>query len=43
VKIGELKPGTGSVNLEAKVASVDEAREVMTKIGRRTRVANATI
>jgi len=43
VKISELKPGTGSVNIEAKVVSVDEAREVMTKIGRRTRVANATI
>ena len=43
MKISELKPGTGSVNIEAKVVSVDEAREVMTKIGRRTRVANATI
>jgi len=43
VKISELKPGTGNANVEVEVVSVDEAREVMTKLGRRTRVANATI
>jgi len=43
VKISELKPGTGNANVEADVVSVDEPRDVMTKLGRRTRVANATI
>ena len=43
MKISELKPGTGNANVEVEVVSVDEAREVMTKLGRRTRVANATI
>lgn len=43
MKISDLKPGTGNASVEAEVVSVDEAREVMTKLGRRTRVANATI
>ena len=43
MKIADLKPGTGNVNVEAEVVSVEEPREVMTKFGKRTRVANATI
>jgi replication factor A1 len=43
MKISDLKPGTGNADVEADVVSVDEPREVLTKIGRRTRVANATI
>ncbi len=43
MKISELKAGTGNVNLEAEVTAVEEPREVVTKFGKRTRVANATI
>lgn len=42
MKISELKPGTGNVNLEVEVASVDAPREI-NKYGRKLRVANATI
>lgn len=42
MKISELSPGTGSVNLEAEVVSVEEPREI-NKYGRKLRVANATI
>lgn len=42
MKINELKPGTGSVNIEAEVESVDEVREIP-KYGRTLRVANAKI
>jgi replication factor A1 len=43
LKINELKLGMGNVNLTAKVLSISEPREVMTKLGYRTRVATATI
>ncbi len=43
MKIGELKAGTGNVNIEGEVITVDEPREVVTKFGKRTRVANATL
>ncbi|MEW6722453.1 MAG: OB-fold nucleic acid binding domain-containing protein [Candidatus Micrarchaeota archaeon] len=42
MKISELKPGTGSVNIEAEVASMEPEREI-NKYGRKLRVANATI
>lgn len=42
MKISELTPGTGSVNLEAEVVGVDAPREI-NKMGRNLRVANATI
>lgn len=42
MKISELRPGTGSVNLEAEVVSIDSEREI-NKYGRKLRVANATI
>lgn len=42
MEISELRPGTGSVNIEAEVVSVDAAREI-NKYGRKLRVANATI
>ncbi|MFN7991218.1 MAG: OB-fold nucleic acid binding domain-containing protein [Candidatus Micrarchaeia archaeon] len=42
MKISELRPGTGSVNIEAEVASIDSEREI-NKYGRKLRVANATI
>ena len=42
MKISELRPGTGSVMLEAEVVSMDSEREV-NKYGRKLRVANATI
>jgi len=42
MNISELKPGTGSVNLEAEVVSVEAPREI-NKYGRKLRVANATI
>ncbi|MFH1393528.1 MAG: OB-fold nucleic acid binding domain-containing protein [Candidatus Micrarchaeota archaeon] len=42
MKISELSPGTGSVNLDAEVVSIEEPREI-NKYGRKLRVANATI
>ena len=42
MNISELKPGTGSVNIEADVVSVEAPREI-NKYGRKLRVANATI
>jgi len=42
MNISELSPGTGSVNLEAEVVSVEPPREI-NKYGRALRVANVTI
>ena len=42
MKISELSPGTGNVNLEAEVVKVEEPREI-NKYGRKLRVANVTI
>jgi ssDNA-binding replication factor A large subunit len=42
MKISELKPGTGSVNIEAEVVSVEATREI-NKMGRKLTVANAMI
>jgi len=42
MKISELKPGTGSVMLEAEVVSVEPVREI-NKYGRKLRVANVNI
>ena len=43
VNISEVKPGTGNVNLEVEVVSIEEPREVITRFGKKTSVANATI
>jgi replication factor A1 len=43
MKIADLKEGTGKVNLEAKVVEKEETREVNTKMGGRTKVANAVL
>jgi len=42
MNISELRPGTGSVNIEAEVVSIEAPREI-NKYGRKLRVANATI
>jgi replication factor A1 len=42
MKIAELKPGTGNVNIEAEVVNVEATREI-NKYGRRLRVANVVI
>jgi replication factor A1 len=42
MKISELKPGTGSVNIEAEIVSIETPREI-NKMGRTLRVANAQI
>jgi replication factor A1 len=42
MKISELSPGTGSVELDAEVVSIDSNREI-NKYGRTLKVANATI
>jgi len=42
VKISELTPGTGNVELEAEVVGIEEPREI-NKGGRTLRVANATL
>ncbi|MFH1285706.1 MAG: OB-fold nucleic acid binding domain-containing protein [Candidatus Micrarchaeota archaeon] len=43
MKISELTAGTGDVSIEAEVISIDEPRDVVTKFGKNTRVANAKI
>ncbi|MGB9703125.1 MAG: OB-fold nucleic acid binding domain-containing protein [Candidatus Micrarchaeia archaeon] len=43
MKISELKAGASDVEIVAKVKEKEEAREVITKYGKRIRVANATI
>jgi replication factor A1 len=42
MKISELTPGTGNVNLEAEVVSISPAREI-NKYGRVLRVADAVL
>ncbi len=42
MKISELTPGTGNVDLEAEVVGIEAPREI-NKMGRNLRVANATI
>ncbi len=42
MKISELAPGTGNVNLEAEVVGVETPREI-NKNGRVLRVTNATL
>ncbi|MCX6777854.1 MAG: OB-fold nucleic acid binding domain-containing protein [Candidatus Micrarchaeota archaeon] len=43
MKISDLKPGTGNANIEGEITAVDEPRDVVTKFGKKTRVANAKI
>jgi ssDNA-binding replication factor A large subunit len=42
VKIAELSPGTGNVELEAEVVDIEAPREI-NKMGRTLRVANVTV
>lgn len=42
-KISELKPGVGNVTVEGEVTAIEEPREVVTRFGKRTRVASATL
>lgn len=42
MKISDLTPGTGNVNLDAEVVGVEEPREI-SKNGRTLRVANVTL
>ncbi len=42
MKISELSPGTGSVELDAEIVAIGEVREI-NKMGRSLRVANATL
>ncbi|OIO21172.1 DNA-binding protein [Candidatus Micrarchaeota archaeon CG1_02_47_40] len=43
MKISELKAGTGNVNVEGEIAKLEEARDVVSKFGKKLRVANATL
>ncbi|MCX8195102.1 MAG: OB-fold nucleic acid binding domain-containing protein [Candidatus Micrarchaeota archaeon] len=43
VKISELKAGIGNVNVTGEIVSKEEPREVITKFGKKLRVANATL
>lgn len=42
MNISELKPGTGNINVEAEITSIESPREI-NKMGRKLRVANANI
>lgn len=41
--ISELKAGTGNVNVEGEIVELSEAREVVTRFGKRTSVADAKL
>ncbi len=43
MKISELKAGTGNVNVSGEISTKEEARDVITKFGKKLRVANATL
>lgn len=43
MKISELKAGTGNVAVEGEISTKEEARDVITKFGKKMRVANATL
>ncbi len=43
MKISELKAGTGNVSVEGEINTKEEARDVITKFGKKMRVANATL
>jgi replication factor A1 len=43
MKISELKPGMRRVDVEAKVLSLSEARDVTTRAGEQSRVATADV
>jgi replication factor A1 len=43
MNISELKANTANASIEAEIVSMEPAREVMGKYGRRLRVANATL
>jgi len=43
MKISEVRPGTGNVSVEGEVTAKDEPREVVTRYGKKTRVANAVM
>ncbi len=43
MKISELKAGTGNVSVTGELSTKEEARDVITKFGKKLRVANATL
>jgi len=43
VKISELRAGIGNVTISGEVTAKDEPREVVTKYGKKVRVANAIL
>jgi replication factor A1 len=43
VKISELKAGSGNNNVEGEITEMGEPREVVTRFGKRTRVADAKL
>jgi ssDNA-binding replication factor A large subunit len=43
MKISELKAGTGNVNVSGEITTKEEARDVITKFGKKLRVASATL
>ncbi|MFH0927365.1 MAG: OB-fold nucleic acid binding domain-containing protein [Candidatus Micrarchaeota archaeon] len=43
VKISELRPGIGNVTISGEVTAKEEPREVVTKYGKKVRVANAVL
>ncbi|MCX8198373.1 MAG: OB-fold nucleic acid binding domain-containing protein [Candidatus Micrarchaeota archaeon] len=43
MKISELKAGAGNVDVEGEISSKEEPRDVVTKFGKKLRVANATL
>jgi len=43
MKISDLKAGTGNVNVSGEISEKEDAREVITKFGKKLRVASAKL
>ena len=43
MKISDLKAGTGNVNVSGEITEKEEARDVITKFGKKLRVASAKL
>lgn len=43
MKVSELKAGTGNVSVTGELSTKEEGRDVITKFGKKLRVANATL
>ena len=43
MKISEIKPNTGKIEVEGEVVEKEDARDITTKFGKKLKLANATL